>query len=70
MYSGMSVAYRKLERRIKRSTNFEPCLPRSAKAPLGCMKSNTMVFASSRRRKPTMFGSLPATGMISPTAIR
>jgi bifunctional non-homologous end joining protein LigD len=33
MYPGMSVAYRKLERRIKRSTNFEPCLPRSAKAP-------------------------------------
>jgi ATP-dependent DNA ligase len=29
----MSVAYRKLERRIKRSVNFEPCLPRSAKEP-------------------------------------
>jgi bifunctional non-homologous end joining protein LigD len=30
---GMSIAYRESECRIKRSNNFEPCLPRSAKEP-------------------------------------
>jgi bifunctional non-homologous end joining protein LigD len=29
----MSLAYRELERRIKRSVTFEPCLPRPAKEP-------------------------------------
>jgi hypothetical protein len=29
----MSVVYRELERRIKRSITFEPCLPRPAKEP-------------------------------------
>ncbi len=29
----MSVAYRKVERRIQRSVTFEPCLPRPAKQP-------------------------------------
>jgi hypothetical protein len=29
----MSVPYRELKRRIKRSVTFEPCLPRSAKKP-------------------------------------
>ncbi len=30
---GMSMAFRELERRIKRSVKFEPCLPRPAKEP-------------------------------------
>jgi ATP-dependent DNA ligase len=29
----MSVAFRELERRIKRSVTFEPCLPKPAKEP-------------------------------------
>jgi hypothetical protein len=29
----MSVAFRELERRVKRSITFEPCLPRPAKEP-------------------------------------
>jgi bifunctional non-homologous end joining protein LigD len=29
----MSVAFRELERRVKRSITFEPCLPRTAKKP-------------------------------------
>jgi bifunctional non-homologous end joining protein LigD len=29
----MSVAFRELERRVKRSVSFEPCLPRPAKEP-------------------------------------
>ena len=29
----MSVAFRELERRVKRSVTFEPCLPRPAKEP-------------------------------------
>jgi ATP-dependent DNA ligase len=29
----VSVAFRELERRVKRSVTFEPCLPRTAKEP-------------------------------------
>jgi bifunctional non-homologous end joining protein LigD len=29
----MSIVFRDLERRVKRSVNFEPCLPRPAKEP-------------------------------------
>jgi ATP-dependent DNA ligase len=29
----MSIVFRELERRVKRSVNFEPCLPRPAKEP-------------------------------------
>jgi ATP-dependent DNA ligase len=70
----MAVAYPELERRIKRSVNFEPCLPRSAKKPpsspgwLHEIKHDG--FRIVAQKEADNVRSLPATGVISPIAIR